>query len=133
MAPASVPLDEAAWNAWVTRNRVHERRNSAAQVKAVKWVSIVGLLAVGGLWSHLAPFEIIVRFIVTTGAMVVMFQAFRARHYAVAAVFAALAVLYNPVAPSFRFSGDWQHALVLASAAPFVVALALPDRRLKLI
>ena len=122
------PLDEAVWNAWVTKNRVQERRNSAARMKAVKWVSIAALIAVAGLGSHLAQFDIVVRFIVATGAIVVMFQAFHAKHYAVAVVFAALVVLYNPVVPPFSFSGNWRHALVLASVVPFVAALAWPDR-----
>ena len=131
--PETRPLDEAVWNAWVVKNRARERRNSAARMKAVKWVSIIGLLALAGLWSRIAPFDIVVRFIVATGAMAVMLHAFHARHYLAAAVFAALVVLYNPVAPAFSFSGDWQHALVFASVAPFVAALAWPDRRLKLI
>jgi hypothetical protein len=94
----------------------------------VKWASIAALAA-AGLWSHLVPFEVVVRFLVTAGAMVVMFQAFQARYYAVAAVFAALALFYNPVAPAFSFSGDWQRAVVVASAVPFVVSLAWPNGR----
>jgi len=47
-------------------------------------------------------------------------------HYASAAVFAAVALLYNPVAPVFSFSGDWPRALVLASALPFVASLTAP-------
>ena len=88
------------------------------------WVSIGGLLATAGLWSHLTPYEVIVRFIVAGTAMVVMFQAFHARHYAVAAVFGGLALLYNPLAPVFSFSGDWQRALVFASTGPFVASLS---------
>ena len=91
----------------------------------MKWASIAALLAAAGLWSHLAPFEFAVRFLVTAGAMVVMFQAFQLRRYAVAALFGALALFYNPVAPAFNFSGDWQRAVVVASAIPFVASLAL--------
>jgi hypothetical protein len=90
----------------------------------VKWVSIAVLLAAAALWSYLASFEIVVRFIVAAGAAVEMFEAFRARRYAVAAVFGGLALLYNPVAPLFSFSGGWQRALVVASAVPFVASLA---------
>jgi low affinity Fe/Cu permease len=43
------------------------------------------------------------------------------------AVFAALALLYNPVAPVFSFSGTWQRALVVATAIPFVTSLAWRD------
>ena len=127
--PAARPLDEAVWQAWVAKGHAQDRRSSAARIKAVKWASIAALLAAAGLWSHLAPFEVVVRFLVTAGAMVVMFQAFQARHYAVAAVFGALALFYNPVAPAITFSGDWQRAVVVASAVPFIVSLAWPNGR----
>jgi hypothetical protein len=127
--PAARPLDEAVWQAWVAKGRAQDRRSGAARIKAVKWDSIAGLLAAAGLWSHLGPFEVVVRFLVTASAMVVMFQAFQARYYAVAAVFGALALLYNPVAPAFSFSGDWQRAVV-ASAVTFVASLAWPIKRI---
>lgn len=122
--PVSKPLDEVAWRAWGAKGRAQDRRDSATRVKAVKWVSIAVLLIAAGLWPQLTPYEVVVRFLVAAGAIVVMFEAFQARNYAVAAVFAALALLYNPVAPVFSFSGDWQRALVVASAVPFVVSLA---------
>jgi hypothetical protein len=122
--PVSRPLDEAVWQRWVAKGRMQDRRESAARIGAVKWVSLAALVAVAGLWSHLAPYDVVVRFIVTAGALVLMFQAFHAEHYAFAAAFAALALLYNPVAPVFGFTGDWQRAVVLASAAPFVASLA---------
>ena len=128
--PPARPLDEAVWQAWVAKGRAQDRRSRAAQIKAVKWVSIAGLLAAAVLWSHLAPFEFVVRFLVTASAMVVMFPAFQARHYAVAAVFGALALFYNPVAPAFSFSGDWQRAVVAASAVLFVASLAWPTGRI---
>jgi uncharacterized membrane protein YoaK (UPF0700 family) len=121
--PATKPLDEAVWCAWVAKGRAQERRSDAAHIKAVKWVSIAGLLVAAGFWSQLAPYEVIIRFIVAAGATILMFQAFGARHYAVAAVFGALALLYNPVVPVFSFSGDWQRAMVVATAIPFVATL----------
>src|SRR5260370_5996389 len=130
MPPAARPLDEVVWQAWVAKGRAQQQRSSAARTKAVKWTSVAGLLAAAGLWSHLGPFEVVVRFLVTASAMVVMFQAFRARNYAVAAVFGALALFYNPVAPTFSFSGDWQRAVVAASAVLFVASLAWPTRRI---
>jgi hypothetical protein len=59
-----------------------------------------------------------------------MFQAFRARSYAFAAVFGGLALLYNPVAPAFSLSGDWHRYLVVVSALPFVASLAWRNARL---
>jgi hypothetical protein len=128
--PAARPLDEAVWQAWVAKGRAQDRRSGAARIKAVKWASIAGLLAAAGLWSHLGPFEVVVRFLGTASAMVVMFQAVQARYYAVAAVFGALALLYNPVAPASSFSGDWQRAVVVASAVAFVASLAWPIKRI---
>jgi len=119
------PLDQAVWQAWVAKGRAEDQRSSAARIKAVKWVSIAGLLAAELLGSHLAPFDVLVRCVVTGGAMVVMLQFLHARRYACAALFGALALLYNPVAPVFRFSGGWQLAVVVASAAPFVASLRL--------
>jgi len=128
--PVSTPLDEVAWRAWGAKGRAQDRRDSATRMKAVKWVSIAALLVAAGLWSQLTPYEVVVRFIVAAGAIFVMFQAFQARNYAVAAVFAALALLYNPVAPVFSFSGDWQRVLVVGSAVPFVVSLTWRKVRL---
>jgi len=127
--PAARPLDEAVWRAWVARGRAHDRRGSAARISAVKWASIAALGA-AALWSHLAPLEVAVRFLVTAGAMVVLFQALQARYYSVSAVFGALAVSYNPVAPVFSFSGDWQRVLVVVSTLPFVASLSWRNERL---
>ena len=66
----------------------------------------------------------VLRFLVVAAAVAVMLQTLRTRRYLSAALFAALAVLFNPIAPVFGFSGDWQRALLLASAAPFVASLA---------
>ena len=118
------PLDEAMWQAWIAKGRMQDRRSSAVRMKAVKWISIAGLLAAAGLWSQLTPYEVAVRFIVAASSIVVMFQTFHARQYAFAAVFGALALLYNPLAPVFSFSGDWQRALVFASTGPFVASLS---------
>ena len=128
--PAASPLDEKVWQAWVAKGRAQEQRSSAARIKAVKWTSAVGLFAAAGLWSYLGPLEVVVRFLVTASATVVMFQAFQARYYAVAAVFGTLALFYNPVAPALSFSGDWQRVVVAASAVLFVASLAWPTRRI---
>jgi hypothetical protein len=122
--PSAEPFDEAVWQAWLARGRAHERRGIAARATAVKWVSIVGLLVSAALWSHLATYEVAFRFVVAAGAIFTMFHALGARHYAFAAVFGALAVLYNPVVPLFGFSGDWHRTLLVASALPFIASLA---------
>jgi hypothetical protein len=111
------------------KGRARDRQSRDAHANVAKWVSIAGLLAAAGLWSRLTVFDVVVRFIVSAGASVVVLQAFHARQYGVAALFGALVLLYNPVVPVFTFSGDWQHALVLMSAAPFVALLTRRDRR----
>jgi hypothetical protein len=92
--------------------------------KGAKWVSIAGLLAAIGYWPHPSPYDVVVRFMVAAGALATMVHALRSRDYVVAAVFGALVVLYNPVAPTFRFSGQWQIALLAASIVPFAASLA---------
>ncbi len=123
---AKLPGD-LAWHAWVAKGRVQTRRRNSTRAKAANWAAnwaaIAGLLTAAGLWSHLPPYELAVRCIVAAGAMVVMVQAVRARHYAIAAAFGGLVLLYNPVAPAFEFSGAWQRSVVLASAIPFVASL----------
>ena len=129
--PPVKPLDERAWQAWVVKGRTQDRRRSAGFMKGLQWVSIAGLLAAIGYWPHLGPYDVVVRFVVAAGALAMMFQALRSRHYVVAPVFGALVLLYNPVVPVFGFSGQWQSALVVASAVPFVASLAWRQPRME--
>ena len=127
--PAATQLDEAVWQAWVAKGRAQEKKSSATRIRAVKWASIAVLLGAAGLWSNFAPFEVFVRFLVTAGALVLMCQAFQTRYDPFAATFGSLALLFNPIAPVFDFSGDWQRAVVVASAVPFVASLVWPNGR----
>jgi hypothetical protein len=77
--PATRPLDEAVWQAWLAKGRAGEQRRSAARVKAAKFVATAGLLAAAGLWSHVTPYEAVVRFVVAAAALVVMFAAFNSK------------------------------------------------------
>lgn len=128
--PMAKPLDEAVWQAWVLKGRAREERSHAARMKTVKWITLAGLLLAAGLRSQLAPYDLGVRFLVAAGAMALTFEAFHTRDYAFGAVFGALALLYNPVAPVFSFSGEWQRALVVASAVPFVASLTWRNAKL---
>jgi hypothetical protein len=129
--PPSQPLNEVVWQAWVAKGRAQDRRTSATRIRAVKWVSIAGLLAAAGVWSHVAPFEAMLRFLVTATAIVLMVQALQSKFYAVAVAFGVLALCYNPVVPAFSFSGDWHRAFVGASVVPFIVSLVWPNGRNK--
>jgi hypothetical protein len=126
-ASAVKPLDEAVWQAWIAKGRARDRQGRETRIKALKWGSIVALLAVAGLWSQLASYEIMIRCVLAAAAVGMTFEAFNKRQYALGAVFAALVLLYNPVAPVFSFSGNWQRALVVATAIPFVTSLAWRD------
>jgi hypothetical protein len=86
--PMAKLLDEALWQGWVFKDRAQEGRNHAMCIRAVKWISLAGLLlaTAAGLWSDLTPYDIIVRFMVAAGALVLMFQAFHLRRYAFATV-----------------------------------------------
>ena len=129
--PLAKSLDESEWQAWVLKGRAQEERSHAAAMKAVTWISLVMLLlAAAGFWSQIAPYDVAVRFLLATGGLVLMFQAFHTRHYAFASVFGALALLYNPVVPVFRFSGEWQSVFVMASAVPFIVSLTWRNAKL---
>lgn len=129
--PQSKRLDEAAWQAWAEKGRARDRRSSAARLMAVKWVSLAALCVVAGVWSHLAPYDVVARFVVAAGAIVLMLHAIHAERYGLAVGFGTLALLYNPVVPVFGFSGDWQRVAVVVSAAPFVASLASRNVRTK--
>jgi hypothetical protein len=125
--PAAKPLDEIAWEAWKARGRARDRRGREDRIRALKCGSIVALLALTAFWSQLTSYEVVIRSVLAAAAFGMMLEEFKTRQYAFAAVFAGLALLYNPVAPVIDFSGNWQRALVFASAIPFVSSLAWPN------
>jgi hypothetical protein len=126
------PYDEADWPVWPAEHPPTRPGRSAVLI-CVMWASIVGLLALGGLWSRYTPFEVEARFIVAAGAMFVMARSLLARRYALVVVCGALFLLYNPLAPLFDLSGNWQRAAFVATAAPFLAWLIWRDawRRLR--
>lgn len=121
------PLDEAVWQAWRAEGRAREKKGRETRMKALQWSSIVALLAVAALWSHLMSYETLIRCVLTAAAIGMVFETFNRRQYVLGAVFAGLALIYNPLAPVFSISGDWQRALVVVSALPFVTSLAWRD------
>ena len=130
--PASRPLDEAEWQVWPVEDQP-ERVVRSVAVRIVKWAAIIGLLALGGLWSRVTPFEVAARFIVAAGAIIVMARSLLARRFAMVAVSGALILLYNPLAPLFDLSGGWPRAVFVAGAVPFLASLIRRDmwRRLQ--
>jgi hypothetical protein len=124
--PIFKQFDEADWPVWPAEHPP-TRPGRSAVITAVKWASIVGLVALGGLWSRYTPFEVEARFIVAAGAIFVMARSLLARRYAVVVVCGALFLLYNPLAPLFDLSGNWQRAVFVATAAPFLASLIWGD------
>jgi len=79
------------------------------------------------VWSQLTSYYIAIHCVLAAAALGMVFEAYNKRQYALLAVFAALALLYNPVAPVFSFSDNWRRALVVATAIPFVASLGWRD------
>jgi hypothetical protein len=129
--PIAPVLNEAVWEAWQRKGRLRQERNDARRVKALHWVALAGLIcAAAAIWSReIAAFDVAIRFLVFGGALALMIQTLGARRYVYAAAFGALAVLYNPVQPTFQFSGNWEPSLIAASAIPFVISLTTPQRK----
>lgn len=125
-APISKPLDQTVWQAWLNKCRLQERQHTARRIKAVKWACIGVLMLAAVLsqyvfTSYVSTYETVVRFAIAIGATVLIFESVRARQYVFTAVFAGIALLFNPVFPAFALSGNWP--IVLTSALPFVMSL----------
>jgi len=90
----------------------------------MKWVSIAGLLLAAMSWRSVANYPLLLEFVVCLGATVVVMQAARAEKYFWAAGFLGIAVVFNPIVPVLRMSGQLGPLLVLACIVPFAVSLA---------
>ena len=92
--------------------------------RIMKWFSIAALLLAAMFWRSAADYQVLLDFAVCTGAIVIVMQAVRAKEYRWAAGFVAIALLFNPIVPAFRLSGELSLLLVLVSIAPFAISLA---------
>jgi hypothetical protein len=92
----------------------------------VRCGAVTALLIVAGLGSQVAPHALFARLVVAATAVTLMVQAIQARQIPFAAAFGLIAVFYNPVAPAFDFSNNWERGLVAASAIPFLAPLLWP-------
>lgn len=120
--PPTQPLNEVRWQAWMQKGLVQERRSYATTLKVIKGISIVALLAWATLLFNAVNYQLALQSIVTAGAIFVMRQAIHARGFAFAAMFGALALLFNPVVPLVHFFGGWQRAVMAASTIPFFLS-----------
>lgn len=118
------PLEEATWKKWLTKGREGDERTRMLYSAAVKWATLGVLLATVGFWAYAEPYQILIRFAVALGATSTLFQAVRTRHYVFAALFSAVALLFNPLLPALPLAGDWSRWVVFASIIPFAIAPA---------
>lgn len=128
-APESRPLDETVWHSWLAKGRDQQQRSRLTASKAVRCGSTLALLAGAALGAQLGPYDVMVRFAIGAGAVAMMVQTLRERQFAFAALFAIIAVLFNPIAPVVNFSAGWERAFAAASAIPFVAPLAWGNRK----
>lgn len=126
--PAANQVDEGLWRAWVAKGREQERRTTAKFYTSIRYLAIAALLVGAGLGSRLTPYDVFVRFTVSAAAVFLTVQSLASRRYATAALFGLMLLLFNPVAPVFSFSGDWQRAFIAVSAAPFAASFAFGTR-----
>jgi hypothetical protein len=115
-------------------NLLEEKRRAAARTKGVNWACI-GVLVVAAVASSyvsasfVSAYEVVVRLTIGVGAVAMMFGSIYAWEYVFAALFAAIALLFNPVLPAFALSA---HGLILlGSILPFVASLLWMKRTIQ--
>jgi hypothetical protein len=91
--------------------------------KIMKVVSMAALILAATFWSYASTYELPLRFVVSLGALLVAFQASRAKKRGWSFAFSALAVLFNPLLPLGSFSGTVALAIVMFSVVPFAFSL----------
>ena len=99
--------------------------NEASKMLAniMKWVSISALLLAAAFWRFAANYQLLLDFVVSMGAVIVVMQAVRAREYGWAAGFVAIAVLFNPAVRFLEPPGVLPLLIVVASIAPFAISV----------
>ena len=129
-AEAVNEIDHAVWRGWESRGQRRDQRAGAARIIAVKWFCIIALLATALFWMYASPYGLVLKTIVASGAIAVMCQALSARRAGFAAVFALIALLFNPFIAVFGLSGAWQFGAVVGTVLPFAASLVWLKSRL---
>lgn len=120
VTPEVKPLNDKVWQAWLAKGRRREQRVITLQNQVARWGCLAALLFAAILGSRLGPYDVIVRVVVTAGSVAFMSRMFRWRQFAFAAGFALLALVYNPLAPTFDFDSASKRVFLAASAIPFI-------------
>ena len=89
----------------------------------MKYISAGTLILAAVLWNYAAPYELVLGFVVAVGAILVGLQAVRARKYAWAVGFYAIAVVFNPFLPFGAFSGIAAYSAVTFSIGLFLSSI----------
>lgn len=92
--------------------------------KIMKWISSVALLLMAVFSGGPQSYNLLFSFLVFMGAVIVLQQAVGAREYLWAAGFVAIALLFNPVVPIPRPTGDLFLLMIFVCLAPFAISLA---------
>ncbi len=90
----------------------------------MKSVSMAALLLAAISWRSAPNYQLLLNFVICMGAVVVIMQAVRARRYVWTAAFSAIALLFNPVVPVPRPTGDLFLLMIFVCLAPFAISLA---------
>lgn len=122
-------LDGSMWRAWSEKNSFADANANSQRWRSMQWSYIAVLLAVTALWPYAIHFQLFLRVILMSGAVIVGMLAARQHRFAFAAMFAGVALLYNPLVPVFELSGTWNWLIVLASGIPFVTAAMVLNSR----
>jgi hypothetical protein len=120
-SPSQKTPNETMWRLVGTESSAGKTACSRAPIKAVKWacVGVLMLSVVASLYiftPYVSAYQAVVRFAIGLSAIAIIFESLRARQYAVAALFAAVVLLFNPVIPTFALAGNW--VILFAGALP---------------
>ena len=90
----------------------------------MKWVSIAALLMAALSWRSAEGYQLLLEFVVCMGAIVVVMQAVQETKYLWAAGFVTIAMLFNPIVPVPRPTGDLYLLMIFVCLASFAISLA---------
>ena len=122
-AESVTKIDESVWKVWQYRSRLKSERAAGARLAAVRIFSAAALLGALVLWIDASLFGLALKTIVAAGAFVVGWHAASTRRYGIAAVFAGIALLFNPFVAVFNLSGAWGAGSLLIAMGAFLASL----------
>jgi hypothetical protein len=91
--------------------------------RVMKWFTIATLMLTVLFWESARGFRLELDLVVCVAAAIVVAQAYEAKKYVWVAGFVAMALVFNPLLPVFRSTGNIGFSIVVFSIVPFVVSL----------